>query len=58
MKLTGELTVRAPQAAVFNAVQDAGFFASCIDGVQELNEIDPTHYEAVLETYMHALGLI
>lgn len=50
MKITGELTVRAPREAVFNAVQDARFFASCIDGVQELNEIDPTHYDAVLET--------
>jgi carbon monoxide dehydrogenase subunit G len=50
MKITGELTVRAPQAAVFDAVQDARFFASCIDGVQELTEIDPTHYDAVLET--------
>ena len=50
MKITGELTVRAPQEAVFNAVQDARFFASCIDGVQELTEIDPTHYDAVLET--------
>jgi hypothetical protein len=50
MKIAGELTVRAPQEAVFNAVQDARFFASCIDGVQELKEIDPTHYDAVLET--------
>jgi len=50
MKITGELTVHAPQEAVFNAVQDARFFASCIDGVQELTEIDPTHYDAVLET--------
>lgn len=50
MKITGELTVPAPQAAVFEAVQDARFFASCIDGVQELTEIDPTHYDAVLET--------
>jgi len=50
MKLSGELTVPAPQAAVFEAVQDARFFASCIDGVQELTEVDPTHYDAVLET--------
>jgi carbon monoxide dehydrogenase subunit G len=50
MKITGELTVRAPREAVFNAVQDARFFASCIDGVQELTELDPTHYDAVLET--------
>jgi carbon monoxide dehydrogenase subunit G len=50
MKITGELTVRAPREAVFDAVQDARFFASCIDGVQELTEIDPTHYDAVFET--------
>jgi carbon monoxide dehydrogenase subunit G len=50
MKINGELTVPAPQAAVFDAVQDARFFASCIDGVQELTEVDPTHYDAVLET--------
>ena len=50
MKITGELTVRAPQEAVFKAVQDARFFASCIDGVEEVTEIDPTHYDAVLET--------
>lgn len=50
MKITGELSVRAPREAVFDAVQDARFFASCVDGVQELTEIDPTHYDAVLET--------
>lgn len=50
MKISGELSVRAPREAVFDAVQDARFFASCIDGVQELTEIDPTHYEAVFET--------
>jgi carbon monoxide dehydrogenase subunit G len=31
-------------------VRDARFFASCVEGVQELNEIDPDHYTAVLET--------
>lgn len=50
MKINGELTVRAPQAAVYDAVQDARFFASCIDGVQDLTEVDPTHYDAVFET--------
>ena len=50
MKIDGELTVRAPQTAVYDAVQDARFFASCIDGVQELTEIDPTHFNAVFET--------
>ena len=50
MKIDGELTVRAPQAAVYDAVQDARFFASCIDGVQDLTEIDSTHFDAVFET--------
>jgi carbon monoxide dehydrogenase subunit G len=50
MKIDGDVTVRAPQAAVYDAVQDARFFASCIDGVQDLTEVDPTHYDAVFET--------
>jgi uncharacterized protein len=50
MKISGEFSIRAQREAVFNAVQDAHFFASCIDGVQEMNEIDPTHYDAVFET--------
>jgi carbon monoxide dehydrogenase subunit G len=50
MKLTGEITVRAPRETVFTALRDARFFASCVDGVRDLNEIDATHYSAVFET--------
>jgi len=50
MKVSGQIRVRAPREAVFNALQDAPFFASCIDGVRQLTEIDPAHYNAVLET--------
>jgi len=50
MKITGELSVRAPREEVFDALKDARFFASCVDGVSELTEIDPTHYAAVFET--------
>ncbi|MFL4986437.1 MAG: CoxG family protein [Xanthobacteraceae bacterium] len=50
MKLTGEIIVRAPREKVFAALRDARFFASCIDGVHDLNEIDETHYTAVFET--------
>ena len=50
MKIAGELSVRAPRTAVFDALKDARFFASCVDGVQELTELDPTHYAAVFET--------
>src|SRR3954468_4844274 len=50
MNVSGEITVRAEREAVFDKLQDARFFASCIEGVSELTEIDPTHYAATLET--------
>ena len=50
MRFTGELTVKAPRDKVYKAVRDAKFFASCVDGVKDLHEIDATHYHAVLET--------
>ena len=50
MKITGELAVRAPREAVFDKLQDARFFASCVDGVNELTAIDATHYDALFET--------
>ena len=50
MKITGELALRAPREAVFDRIQDARFFASCIDGVQELTEIDPMLFDATFET--------
>jgi carbon monoxide dehydrogenase subunit G len=50
MKVTGEITVGAPRAAVFHALRDARFFASCVEGIHDLNEIDDMHYTAVLET--------
>ena len=50
MKFTGELTVKAPRAQVYKAVRDARFFASCVDGVNDLVEIAPDTYSAVFET--------
>ncbi len=50
MKFSGEIAVPAPRAAVFAKLRDAKFFASCVDGVQELKEVDETHYTGVLET--------
>jgi uncharacterized protein len=50
MKLTGEFSVKAPREKVFAALRDARFFASCIDGVHDLNEVDETHYTALFET--------
>jgi carbon monoxide dehydrogenase subunit G len=50
MKFTGELTVQASRAAVFDALRDARVFASCVDGVHDLEEIAPDRYAAVFET--------
>jgi uncharacterized protein len=49
LNFAGEITVAAPREAVFGALCNAPFFASCIDGVHDLKEIDATHYDAVLE---------
>ncbi len=50
MKFTGDIAVGAPREAVFAKVRDARFFASCLEGVHDLAEIDADHYTAVLET--------
>jgi carbon monoxide dehydrogenase subunit G len=50
LKIEGEITVAAPRDAVFKALSDPPFFASCIEGVRDLKEVDATHYTAVLET--------
>jgi carbon monoxide dehydrogenase subunit G len=50
MKFSGEIRVKAPRADVFKALRDARFFASCIDGVRDLEEIAPDRYAAVFET--------
>ena len=50
MNVSGEFTVKAPRAAVFAALRDAQSFVRFVDGVHDLKEIDPTHYEATFET--------
>ena len=50
MKFLGELLVKAPREQVFNALCDARFFASCIEGVRNLTELSPDRYTAVFET--------
>jgi len=50
MKVEGVIGVAAPREAVFERLSDARFFASCIEGVQDLTEIDATHYSAQFAT--------
>jgi carbon monoxide dehydrogenase subunit G len=49
MKFAGDIYLKAPRAAVFAKLRDARFFASCVEGVQDLNEVDSDHYTAVLD---------
>ena len=50
MKITGQVRVKAPRAAVYAALRDARFFASCVEGVSDLVEIAPDRYSATLAT--------
>jgi uncharacterized protein len=50
MNFSGELNVQAPRQQVYDALRDARFFASCVEGVRDLEELAPDRYAAVLET--------
>jgi carbon monoxide dehydrogenase subunit G len=50
MIVSGEITLPAPRERVFAVLQNAPFFASCVEGVRDLKEIDATHYDAMLDT--------
>jgi carbon monoxide dehydrogenase subunit G len=50
VNIAGEITVAASRDAVFKALSDAPFFASCIEGVRDLEAIDVNHFGAILET--------
>jgi uncharacterized protein len=50
MKLSGDIVINAPREKIFEALRDPRFFASCIEGVRDLTEVDDNRYTAVLET--------
>jgi len=50
MKLSGDIRIKAPREKVFAALRDPKFFASCIEGIRDLTEVDATRYDAMLET--------
>ena len=50
MKFSGELIIPAPRVIAFERLNDPLFFAACLEGVSELEEVDPEHYTATLET--------
>ena len=50
MKFSGDIAIAASRDAVFTKVGDPQFFASCVEGLRDLTEIDGSHYTAVMET--------
>lgn len=56
MKVEGDIVIPAPREVVFAKLRDARVFASCIEGVQDLKEVDKTHYTAVLATKIAYIG--
>ena len=50
MNVSGQFTVPAARAVVFNTIRDPRTFVSLVDGVTNLQEIDPTHFTATFET--------
>jgi carbon monoxide dehydrogenase subunit G len=50
MKLSGDIVINAARQRIFEALRDPRFFASCIEGVRDVTEIDGSRYSAVLET--------
>jgi uncharacterized protein len=50
MKFAGEFTVAAPRDAVYERLNDAPFFASCLEGVRDLSQVEDDTYQATLET--------
>ena len=50
MIISGEFSIKAPREAVFETIRDPKSFIGLVDGLTDLKELDPTHYQAVLET--------
>lgn len=50
MILSGEIKVNAAQEDVFNKLNDVPFFASCIEGVSDLEQINENQFKAILTT--------
>jgi len=50
VKFEGRFRIPAPRAEVFEKLNDPHFFASCLEGVSDLKEIDENNFKATLET--------
>jgi carbon monoxide dehydrogenase subunit G len=50
MNINGEIRIPGQREAVFDTLKDPKQFVSLVEGVQDLNQLDPSHYEALFET--------
>jgi len=50
MNISGEIRIPGKREAVFDRLKDPKQFVALVEGVQDLKEIDPSHYEALFET--------
>jgi uncharacterized protein len=50
MNINGEIRIPGKREAVFDRLKDPKQFVSLVEGVQDLKEIDSSHYEALFET--------
>ena len=55
MKFTGELIVKAPREEVFDRLKDARFFASCVEGVRDLKEVQIPNAASISEIVFQSL---
>jgi carbon monoxide dehydrogenase subunit G len=50
MIVTGEITLPAPRETVFRVLQNVPFFAACVAGVRDRQELEAPQHDAVLDT--------
>ncbi len=50
MNFAGQIIVAASREAVFDALKDAPFFASLVEGVENLSPVGDDRYEALFQT--------
>src|SRR5258707_11497379 len=55
VELSGTYVVAAPRDAVYAALQDAGVLRRCIEGCDELTEVEPGVFEAQLRLGLGAI---
>lgn len=56
MKFKGEMIIEDNRPRVFAAINDAAFFATCLEGVEEIEQLGDNLYKGVLSTKIAYIG--